>query len=60
VIKQGYSRNGPNNLNGGAGTAGPLLQGGMPKQQMNFTSYESGFGHAANGPVGLGVNKSSR
>ena len=38
----GYSRNGPNL--GVAGTTGPLLQGGQVKQQMNFTTYESGFG----------------
>ena len=68
--KKGYSRNNQN-LGAPGGTAGPLLQGGAQKQQMNFTSYESGFGagtrgSGANGPATAGqassnlVGKSSR
>lgn len=33
---------------------GPLIQ--APKQQMAFTSYETGFGHNS----GVGIGKSSR
>ena len=61
--KKGYSRNNQN-LGAGGGTAGPLLQGGPQKQQMNFTSYESGFGagargSAANGPGATGQASSN-
>lgn len=52
VKKVGYSRNQPN-LGTGAGTAGPLLQG-QQKQQMNFTSYESGFGVGSRGNSAIG------
>lgn len=52
VKKVGYSRNQPN-LGAGAGTAGPLLQGPQ-KQQMNFTSYESGFGVGSRGNSAIG------
>lgn len=57
----GYSRNA--NLGAaGAGTTGALLQGGPQKQQMNFTSYESGFGArgAAGGAPSLQNGNSQR
>jgi hypothetical protein len=40
------------------GTAGSLIQGGQLKQQMNFTSYETGFGAASRGS-GIAAGNSS-